>query len=86
MQRVLGDYIQATAFADEAYCDRPAIYASDDSGMSGYGGIDHTHSGALDAMWLTAKNPGEHNTITFVYTVFARLVLWQFGILIRLVL
>ncbi len=65
MQRVLGDYIQATAFADEAYCDRPAIYASDDSGMSGYGGIDHTHSGALDAMWLTAKNPGEHNTITF---------------------
>jgi len=61
----IGGYIQSTAFADEKYCDRPARYASDDSGMSGYGGMEHTHSGELDAMWLTTRNPGEHNVITF---------------------
>lgn len=65
MQKLLGDYIPATAYAEEDYSDRPAVLASNDSGMSGYGGMEHTHSGDLDTMWLTAKEPGVHNVITF---------------------
>ena len=60
---VYGEIIKATAFGAPD-CDRAPNLAADNSGMSGSDGTQHTHSGELDAMWLTARDPAD-NTITF---------------------
>ncbi len=65
--RVNGKQLICQAFAPDGYSDRAPSNVVSNAGMSGSEGIFQTHSAALDAMWLTVRDPGDHNTITFAF-------------------
>lgn len=77
-----GKQIVPRAFCDEKYCTRPAARLTDDSGMSGFGGIRQTCSTDLEAMWLTSRDPGTHNWVAFDFGKIVRLgyaYIWNFN-------
>ncbi len=79
---IQGRQLRCRAIVEEPYSDRDPQSIVNNSGMSGEEGIFQTHNTDMDAMWLTVRNPGVHNTITFdfgaVYALGYMLV-WNFN-------
>ncbi len=77
-----GKLIVPRAFCDERYCTRSASHLTDDSGMSGFGGMRQSCSVDTESMWLTERDPGKHNWVAFDFGKIVRLgyaCIWNFN-------
>ncbi len=77
-----GKMLEAVAYASEGYSERPAHVLCDNSGMSGYGGLYHTHGDDTETMWLSIRNPKAGSFLEFDLSRVCRLscmAIWNFN-------